>query len=72
MSFIEIKADSISENIFNLIGNEWMLITAGTKEKFNTMTASWGAFGVLWNKNVTFSFIRPTRYTFEFIEKQEY
>ncbi len=31
-----------------------MLVTAGTKEKFNTMTASWGGIGWLWNKPVAF------------------
>ncbi|MEG2054648.1 MAG: flavin reductase, partial [Oscillospiraceae bacterium] len=55
-------------NIFDLIGKKWMLVTAGDKESYNTMTASWGGVGVLWNKNVAFSFIRPQRYTFEFLE----
>ena len=49
------------------IADEWMLITAGNTQagagRWNTMTASWGAFGVLWNKDVTFTFIRPTRHT---------
>ena len=56
------------ENVFELIGKDWMLVTAGTKERFNTMTASWGGLGWLWNKPVAFVFIRPERYTHEFIE----
>ncbi|MCD8186883.1 MAG: flavin reductase, partial [Rikenellaceae bacterium] len=36
---------------------------------FNTMTASWGAMGFLWNKPVAFVFVRPERYTFEFMEE---
>lgn len=40
------------ENAFDLIGKEWMLVTAGNQEKFNTMTASWGGIGWLWNKPV--------------------
>ena len=55
-------------NPFFKIGKEWMLITAGTKEKINTMTASWGSLGVMWGKNVAFTFIRPQRYTKEFID----
>ena len=43
-----------------------MLITAGTPESFNTMTASWGTMGVLWNKPVAICFIRPVRHTFAF------
>lgn len=60
-----------AENQFDLIGRQWMLITAGGKESFNTMTASWGGFGWLWNKPVAFIFVRPERYTHDFIEKSE-
>ena len=59
------------ENAFDLIGKEWMLVTAGTEDKFNTMTASWGGVGILWNKPVAFIFIRPERYTHDFIEQNE-
>ena len=57
------------EDIIKLISKEWMLVTAGTSESFNTMTANWGGIGFLWNKPVAFVFIRPERYTHEFIEK---
>ena len=36
------------------------------------MTASWGGIGWLWNKTVAFVFIRPERYTYEFVEKNDY
>ena len=58
-------------NPFTKIGKEWMLISSGDNSKFNTMTASWGGLGVMWGKNVAFTFIRPQRYTREFIEKNE-
>ena len=48
-----------SENAFDLIGKGGMLVTAGNKEKLNTMTASWGGIGWLWNRPVAFVFIRP-------------
>ena len=70
MKSVAIK--DLNENFFEVIGKEWMLVTAGNKEHFNTMTASWGGIGFLSNKPVVFVFIRPERYTFEFIEKQEY
>lgn len=66
MQKIEVK--DLKENFFEAIGKEWMLITAGSKEKFNTMTASWGGIGWLWNKPVAFVFIRPERYTYELAE----
>ena len=58
------------ENAFDLIGKEWMLVTAGNQEKFNTVTASWGGIGWLWNRPVAFVFIRPERYTHEFVERE--
>ncbi|MBQ7386306.1 MAG: flavin reductase [Ruminococcus sp.] len=72
MGFKEIDIKELEFSPFEKIGKQWMLITAGNKEAFNTMTASWGGLGVLWNKNVAFTFIRPSRYTFEFCEKEEY
>ncbi len=68
--FKKIKPEEITDNVFRLIGKEWMLITAGNLENYNMMTASWGTAGVLWKKPVVFVFIRPQRYTYEFIEKQ--
>ena len=67
----EIKATEIKENAIKLIGKDWALITAGDESGYNTMTASWGGLGQLWNKDVCFIFIRPQRYTYEFIEKNE-
>ncbi|HHW47161.1 MAG TPA: flavin reductase family protein [Clostridiaceae bacterium] len=69
--FVEIKPEQITDNTFKLIGSDWMLITAGTLDAYNTMTASWGGLGVLWNKNVCFCFVRPTRYTYGFMEKAD-
>lgn len=71
MAFCEIAFRDLTENPFSLIGDDWMLITAGTEEKCNTMTASWGGLGVLWNIPVAFTFIRPQRYTKEFVDAQE-
>ena len=48
-----------------------MLITAGADaEHCNTMTASWGAMGVMWGKNVVSVYIRPQRYTKEFVDAE--
>lgn len=68
-AFKEITPKEITNNPFELIGDEWALVTSGSKDKFNTMTVSWGGVGIMWGKPVTFAFIRPQRYTFEFIEK---
>ncbi len=69
--FAEIRPEELQENPFDLIGRQWMLITAGDETAANTMTASWGGAGVLWNKPVAFTFIRPTRHTYGFAEAQD-
>ena len=70
-TFTEHRPEDIKDNPFKLIGGDWMLITAGDLKSFNTMTASWGGLGVLWDKNVAFCFVRPTRHTFEFMNQNE-
>ncbi len=64
-----IDARELTDNFFETISKEWMLVTAGTKDSFNMMTASWGCVGWLWNKPVAVIFIRPERYTHDFIER---
>lgn len=66
----EIKPNEITENMITLIQKDWMLIGAG-EDKFNMMTASWGMFGNLWNRPVMNVYVRPTRYTYEFMEDNE-
>ena len=71
MAFRKIDISELSFNPFDKIGKQWMLLTGGDKDSFNTMTASWGQLGVLWNKNVLTCYIRPNRYTYDFVEKGE-
>ena len=71
MSFREVKAEELNLNPFTTIGKDWLLITAGTQEKCNTMTASWGAMGVMWGKNAVTVYIRPQRYTKEFVDQED-
>ena len=70
--FLKIDPKSLDLNAFSAIGEKWMLITAGTKEKCNTMTASWGALGVLWGAPMATVYIRPQRYTKQFVDENEY
>lgn len=69
--FTEIKPEELNKNPFQIIGTDWMLITAEKDNKVNTMTASWGGFGVMWGKNVAYIVIRPERYTKEFIDNSD-
>lgn len=66
-----IKPEEITDNVIKLIGKDWMLVTAGRPGDYNTMTASWGGAGFLWNKPVVFVFVRPERHTYGFMERED-
>lgn len=70
--FQSVDPKKLTENVFSLIGDKWMLITAGTPERCNTMTASWGGLGVIWGAPAATCYIRPQRYTKEFVDREEY
>ncbi len=70
--FKEISPLEITENPFQLIGKDWLLVTAEQNQQCNMMTASWGGVGIMWNKPVAFTFIRPQRHTFGMLENSEY
>jgi len=63
-----IKPEQLTDNPFRMIGKDWMLIAAEKEGRVNMMTASWGGVGILWNRPVATVYIRPTRYTKEFID----
>jgi len=67
----ETSLKSADFNPFSLIAEDWMLVTAGPLDKWNTMTASWGGFGYLWNRDVAFVFVRQARHTFRFMESND-
>lgn len=69
--FKEISAFELKKTPFEMIGKDWMLISAHRAGRVNMMTASWGGMGVLWNKNVVFAFIRPQRFTKTLIDQEE-
>ena len=70
--FQKVDPKSLDLNPFAAIGDQWMLITAGTAEHCNTMTASWGGLGVLWGVPMATAYIRPQRYTKQFVDENEY
>ncbi len=71
MAFRSITPEEFPENVFTLINKDWMLITAGTQARHNTMTASWGGLGELWGKYVSTIYVRPQRYTLGFLESSD-
>lgn len=69
MSFEKIDICDIKDSFTRLIRDDWALLTAGKAGDYNTMTVSWGMTGELWGKDVVAVFVRPQRYTYEFMEK---
>ncbi len=66
-----ISIENLLLRSYQIWDQQWFLLTAGdfSKRHFNTMTVSWGAFGCMWNRPIALVVVRPTRYTFEFMEK---
>ena len=61
--FTLIKPEALTDNVFKLLDKDWMLITAGTMDHYNTMTASWGHMGIMWNLPVAIGWVRPPNVT---------
>lgn len=72
MSFSKVNLLDLDLNPFKMIGKQWYLLTVGNSESYNTMTASWGQMGETWGVPTFTCMIRPSRYTYEFIEKDDY
>lgn len=68
----KVEVSKLNPNVFEAIGKQWMLITAGNEEKCNTMTASWGGLGILWGSPAATAYIRPQRYTRTFVDREDY
>jgi flavin reductase (DIM6/NTAB) family NADH-FMN oxidoreductase RutF len=67
--FRQIRPTDITDNVFKLLDKDWMLVTAGNLKDYNTMTASWGHMGILWNLPVAIAYIRPQRHTYGFANR---
>lgn len=67
----EILPTEIKENPIELFDRKWALVTAGVPGEVNTMTISWGSLGELWNRPVVTVYVSSSRYTYEFMEKND-
>lgn len=69
---IVIPFEKLNINTFQF-WNDWLLLTSGENEpgKFNPMTVAMGSIGVMWKKPILMVGVRPSRYTYEFMEKYD-
>lgn len=70
------KFEEKEYKIFDMFSKQWALVTAGDMKKFNTCTVSWGSLGTLWtrpgkNGAIVTIYVHPSRYTREFLEKND-
>ena len=75
MSFKEADIRELNLNPVVTIADEWMLLSAGNEQNgYNTMTVSWGHMGAIWGKGrpTVVAYVRPQRYTKEFMDREEY
>lgn len=71
MAFVKTDHRALEKDPMTMIGDEWMLVTAGSEQTgWNTMTASWGHLGVLWGRSTAICYVRPQRYTRQFIDRE--
>lgn len=68
----EITITEYKDNLFEVMKSEWALLTAGNLKKFNTMTIGWLTGGIIWGKDVLTCYVRPTRYTYQFMESNDF
>lgn len=71
MALQKVDPRSLAFNPFSKIHEQWALVGAGTMDEFNMMTVSWGGLGVVWFKDVCTIYVRESRYTKEFMDKNE-
>ncbi len=69
--FKEINPKELNGNFIKMIADEWMLVTAGDKNGYNMMTASWGFAGEMWGSDCVMTVVRPQRYTLEFLNAHD-
>lgn len=72
MEYKTICLREVEGNLVQRIAEQWMLVAAGDESGYNMMTASWGGTGEMWGHDIAVAVVRPTRYTYEFLERSDY
>ncbi len=71
MQRVDVPFDRLVLPIVRAWETQWFVLAAGEFPKsWNCMTVAWGGFGVMWSRPIAMIVVRPTRYTYTFMEKQ--
>lgn len=68
----EIKPQEIEVNSVKMFADDWMILSAGKESNMNMMTIAWGGLGELWSKPVVTVYVSTSRYTYKYMEENEY
>jgi flavin reductase (DIM6/NTAB) family NADH-FMN oxidoreductase RutF len=57
----------------HLWDSQWLLLAAGdfARRDYNAMAVGWGSFGVMWSKPFAQVVVRPTRFTYQFMNRHD-
>lgn len=67
-----IKPQEIDVNAVKMYADDWMILSAGNESNMNMMTIAWGGLGELWGKPVVTVYVSTSRYTYKYMEENEY
>ena len=68
----QIEPKELADNPIVKVGSEWMALAAGQEGDMNAMTIGWGTWGVLWGRPVVTVYVSSSRYTYDFMERNDY
>lgn len=70
--FKEIPIEELSWSPFPRKKGNWFLVTAGNESESDTLLATLGGLAALWGGNTISIFIRKSRYTREFLDREDH
>ena len=72
MKLHPVDCKTLTPDIFQVFGTQNALLTAGDRTACNTMTIGWCQMGRLWSIPTCTVYVRPERYTYQFMEAHDY
>jgi len=68
-----IPFNQFTTKVTDIWDGTWLLLTCGDFEKdnYNTMTVGWGSFGYIWKMPFVMVVVRPTRFTYKYINRYD-
>ena len=72
MKLEKMEFEAFRPDVFQVFHTQNALLTAGDRQHANTMTIGWCQLGCIWNLPTCTVYVRPERYTYQFMERSDY